>query len=117
MEADSLYGLASQLDLPVPITIGTNGAQLLRAAWRYTLATNRWERLPDLPYHIRTYIIEERKGQGAKPKTVKTASPPLSAPHKRLRRPFPPRRGEKTALGRFWGEKRPTRGNFTLVQL
>ena len=62
------------------------------------------------------YIIEERKGQGAKPKTVKTASPPLPAPHRRLRRPFPPRQGEKTALGRFWGEKRPTRGNFTLVQ-
>jgi hypothetical protein len=65
----------------------------------------------------RTYIIEERKGQGAKPKTVKTASPPLSAPHRRLRRPFPPRQGEKTALGRFLGEKIPTRGNFTLVQL
>ena len=66
---------------------------------------------------ILLYIIEERKGQGAKPKTVKTASPPLSAPHRRLRRPFPPRQGEKTALGRFLGEKIPTRGNFTLVQL
>jgi hypothetical protein len=63
MEADSLYGLASQLDLPVPITIGTNGAQLLRAAWRYTLATNRWERLPDLPYHMcsgGTVVLRDR---------------------------------------------------------
>jgi hypothetical protein len=34
----------------------------------------------------RSYIMEERKGQGAKPKTVKTASPPLPAPHKRLRK-------------------------------
>ena len=60
----------------------------------------------------RTYIIEERKGQGAKPETVKTASPPLSAPHRRLRRPFPPRRGEKTAMGRFWGEKKTDQGQF-----
>jgi hypothetical protein len=48
----SLYGLSSRLDLPVPITIGTNGAQLLRAAWRYTLETDSWTRLPDLPYHM-----------------------------------------------------------------
>ena len=58
----------------------------------------------------RTYIIEERKGQGAKPKTVKTASPPLPAPHRRLRRPFPPRQGEKT--GAVFGRKKTDQGQF-----
>ena len=44
---DSLY----QLGLPVPITIGTNGARLLRYAWRYS-ADDAWERLPDVPQHV-----------------------------------------------------------------
>ena len=52
MDPDSLYTLAARLDLPVPITQGTNGAQLLRHAWRYTLSTDAWERLPDLPQHM-----------------------------------------------------------------
>ena len=83
-------------------------------------ARDRWPanfQIQTLTGPQRTYIIEERKGQGAKPKTVTTSSPPLPAPHRRLRRSFPPRQGEKTALGRFLGEKRSTRGNFTLVQL
>ena len=45
---DSLY----QLGLPVPITIGTNGARLLRYAWRYSAADDAWERLPDVPQHV-----------------------------------------------------------------
>eukprot|EP01052_Picozoa_sp_SAG31_P003299 SAG31_NODE_125_length_23649_cov_7.156202_17_plen_444_part_00 len=45
---DSLY----QLGLPVPLTLGTNGAQLLRYAYKYTVATNKWERLPDVPQHV-----------------------------------------------------------------
>jgi len=44
----AMYGL----DLPVPIAEGTNGAHLLRSAWRYTPATDRWEALPDLPQHM-----------------------------------------------------------------
>jgi hypothetical protein len=68
-----------------------------------TLPTCEFEgRIPSRTYF---YIIGERKGQGAKPKTVKTASPPFHAPHRRPRRPFPPRQGEKTALARFLGEK------------
>ena len=44
----SLY----QLGLPVPITIGTNGARLLRYAWKYTVETDTWARLPAVPQHV-----------------------------------------------------------------
>ena len=46
--AGSLY----QLGLPVPITVGTNGARLLRYAWKYSVAQDAWERLPDVPQHV-----------------------------------------------------------------
>ena len=36
----------------MPITVGTNGARLLRYAWRYTPATDSWLRLPDVPQHV-----------------------------------------------------------------
>lgn len=54
-----LYGL----DLPVPIAKGTNGARLLRAAWKYTPATDHWEQLPDLPQHMcsgGTTVLKDR---------------------------------------------------------
>ena len=52
MDPDSLYQLAAAQNLPVPITIGTNGAELLRTAWKYSIATDAWERLPDMPLHM-----------------------------------------------------------------
>ena len=48
LDENSLYGL----NLPVPITVGTNGAELLRHAWKYTVASDTWTRLPDLPLHM-----------------------------------------------------------------
>ena len=62
-DPDSLYSLAARLDLPVPITQGTNGAQLLRHAWKYTATTDTWERLADLPQHMcngGTVVLENR---------------------------------------------------------
>ena len=43
-----LYGL----DLPVPIAKGTNGARLLRDAYKYNATQDKWERLPDAPMHV-----------------------------------------------------------------
>jgi hypothetical protein len=54
-----LYGL----DELVPIAEGTNGAQLLRTAYKYTPASDKWERLPDLPQHMcqgGTAVLEDR---------------------------------------------------------
>jgi N-acetylneuraminic acid mutarotase len=64
----SLHGMAAwsklhALGLPVPITLGTNGGQLVRQCWKYTPATDRWERLPDAPHHIEqggTAVLGER---------------------------------------------------------
>lgn len=61
--ADSLYGVSEALELPVPFTMGTTGAELLRHAWRYSAGSDRWDAVPDLPQHMcsgGTVVLRDR---------------------------------------------------------
>eukprot|EP01051_Picozoa_sp_SAG22_P018565 SAG22_NODE_3162_length_1889_cov_1.432402_2_plen_101_part_00 len=47
----------------MPITLGTNGGQLIRSCWKYTPANDSWEKLPDAPHHIEqggTAVLQDR---------------------------------------------------------
>jgi hypothetical protein len=60
----------------------------------------------------RTYIIEERKGQGAKPKTVKNGVAPAPRPAQAPQKAFSAAPGRENGPGAVFGRKNTDQGQF-----